>query len=76
MTKPLISAEAITKSYFKGEHKVPVLQGAGLKAHRGEAASVLQHASQLGQSSNRPRRTWVLPGRTCSIEGITSTVSS
>lgn len=41
MTTPLISAEAITKSYFKGEHKVPVLQGAGLKAHRGEFISVI-----------------------------------
>ena len=28
MTTPLISAEAITKSYYKGQHKVPVLQGA------------------------------------------------
>ena len=41
MTKPLISAEAITKSYFRGVHKVPVLQGAGLKAHRGDFISVI-----------------------------------
>ena len=36
MTRPLISAEAISKSYFKGQHMIPVLQGAGLKANRGE----------------------------------------
>lgn len=41
MTKPLISAEAITKSYFKGQHRVPVLQGAGLKAQRGDFISVI-----------------------------------
>ncbi len=41
MTQPLIVAEAISKSYFKGEHKVPVLRGAGLKAHRGEFISVI-----------------------------------
>ena len=41
MTKPLISAEAISKSYFKGQHKVPVLLGAGLKANRGEFISVI-----------------------------------
>ena len=41
MTKPLISAEAISKSYFKGQHKIPVLQGAGLKANRGEFISVI-----------------------------------
>ena len=41
MTKPLISAEAISKSYFKGEHKIPVLQGAGIRANRGEFISVI-----------------------------------
>ncbi|MCA9061653.1 MAG: ABC transporter ATP-binding protein [Planctomycetaceae bacterium] len=41
MTKPLIAAEAITKSYTKGTHKVPVLQGAGLRANRGEFVSVI-----------------------------------
>ena len=41
MTKPLISAEAISKSYFKGQHRIPVLQGAGLKANRGEFISVI-----------------------------------
>lgn len=41
MTKPLISAEAISKSYFKGQHKVPVLQGAGMKANRGDFISVI-----------------------------------
>ncbi len=41
MTRPLISAEAISKSYFKGEHKIPVLQGAGIKANRGEFISVI-----------------------------------
>lgn len=41
MTQPLISAEAISKSYFKGEHKVPVLRGAGLTAQRGEFISVI-----------------------------------
>ncbi len=41
MTQPLIVAEAISKSYFKGEHKVPVLRGAGLRAHRGEFISVI-----------------------------------
>ncbi|MFO0427798.1 MAG: ABC transporter ATP-binding protein [Planctomyces sp.] len=41
MTVPLISAEAIAKSYIKGTHKVPVLQGAGLKATRGEFISVI-----------------------------------
>jgi lipoprotein-releasing system ATP-binding protein len=41
MTRPLISAEAITKSYYKGQHKVPVLQGAGIKAQRGDFISVI-----------------------------------
>lgn len=41
MTTPIISAEAIAKSYVKGTHKVPVLQGAGLKASRGEFISVI-----------------------------------
>jgi len=41
MTRPLITAEAISKSYFKGEHKIPVLQGAGIKANRGEFISVI-----------------------------------
>jgi lipoprotein-releasing system ATP-binding protein len=41
MNRPHISADAITKSYFKGQHKVPVLQGAGLRAQRGEFVSVI-----------------------------------
>lgn len=41
MTRPLICAEAISKSYDKGQHKVPVLQGAGLRANRGEFVSVI-----------------------------------
>lgn len=41
MTQPLISALAIEKSYTKGEHKVPVLRGAGLEAQRGEFISVV-----------------------------------
>ena len=41
MTTPLISAEAITKSYTRGEHKVPVLRGAGLRANRGDFISVV-----------------------------------
>ncbi len=41
MTPPLISAEAISRSYLKGQHKVPVLRGAGLSAHRGEFVSVI-----------------------------------
>ena len=41
MTTPLIAAEAITKSYLKGEHKVPVLRGAGLRANKGEFISVV-----------------------------------
>lgn len=41
MSTPLISAQAIEKSYSKGEHKVPVLQGAGLAANRGEFISVV-----------------------------------
>ena len=41
MTTPLICAEAITKSYTKGEHKVPVLRGAGLRANRGDFISVV-----------------------------------
>jgi lipoprotein-releasing system ATP-binding protein len=41
MTTPLISAEAIAKSYTKGTHRVPVLQGAGLRATRGEFVSVI-----------------------------------
>lgn len=41
MSTPLISAQAIEKSYSKGEHKVPVLQGAGLSANRGEFISVV-----------------------------------
>ena len=36
MTTPLISALAIEKSYAKGQHKIPVLRGAGLTANRGE----------------------------------------
>lgn len=36
MSTPLISAIAIEKSYTKGQHKVPVLRGAGLTAQRGE----------------------------------------
>lgn len=41
MTTPLISAQAIEKSYTKGQHKVPVLRGAGLTAQRGEFISVV-----------------------------------
>ena len=41
MNTPLISAEAISKSYSKGQHKIPVLQGAGLKANRGDFISVI-----------------------------------
>lgn len=41
MTQPLISALAIEKTYTKGEHKVPVLRGAGLEAQRGEFISVV-----------------------------------
>lgn len=41
MTTPLISAQAIEKSYSKGQHKVPVLRGAGLTAQRGEFISVV-----------------------------------
>jgi lipoprotein-releasing system ATP-binding protein len=41
MTTPLISAEAISKCYSKGDHKVPVLTGANLKANRGEFISVV-----------------------------------
>ncbi|MCA9085155.1 MAG: ABC transporter ATP-binding protein [Planctomycetaceae bacterium] len=41
MSSPLISALAIEKSYTKGDHKVPVLRGAGLTAHRGEFISVV-----------------------------------
>ncbi len=41
MTTPLISANAIEKSYSKGQHKVPVLRGAGLAAQRGEFISVI-----------------------------------
>lgn len=41
MKKPLISAQAIEKSYSKGQHKVPVLRGAGLTAQRGEFISVV-----------------------------------
>ena len=41
MTTPLISALAIEKSYVKGQHKVPVLGGAGLTAQRGEFISVV-----------------------------------
>ncbi len=41
MTTPLISALAIEKSYSKGQHKVPVLRGAGLTAQRGEFISVI-----------------------------------
>ncbi len=41
MTTPIIAAEAISKSYSKGAHKVPVLQGAGLRAMRGEFVSVI-----------------------------------
>lgn len=41
MQTPLIAAEAISKSYTKGDHKVPVLTGANLKAGRGEFISVV-----------------------------------
>ena len=41
MSPPLISAQAIEKSYAKGQHKVPVLRGAGLSAQRGEFISVI-----------------------------------
>lgn len=41
MTTPLIAANAIEKSYSKGQHKVPVLRGAGLSASRGEFISVI-----------------------------------
>lgn len=41
MSTPLISAQAIEKSYAKGQHKVPVLRGAGLTAQRGEFISVI-----------------------------------
>ncbi len=41
MTTPLIAAEAISKSYIKGSHDVPVLRGAGLRANRGEFISVV-----------------------------------
>lgn len=41
LTTPLIAAEAISKSYAKGEHKVPVLRGAGLRANRGDFISVV-----------------------------------
>ncbi len=41
MTTPLISALAIEKSYAKGQHKVPVLHGAGLTAQRGEFIAVV-----------------------------------
>jgi len=41
MTLPLISAQAIEKSYTKGQHKVPVLRGAGMTAQRGEFISVV-----------------------------------
>lgn len=41
MTTPLISAQAIEKSYSKGQHKVPVLRGAGLTAQKGEFISVI-----------------------------------
>ena len=41
MTTPLIAANAIEKSYSKGQHKVPVLRGAGLSAQRGEFISVI-----------------------------------
>ncbi len=41
MTTPLISALAIEKSYVKGQHKIPVLRGAGLSAQKGEFISVV-----------------------------------
>ncbi|MEZ6060713.1 MAG: ABC transporter ATP-binding protein [Planctomycetaceae bacterium] len=41
MNQPLISALAIEKAYTKGEHKIPVLRGAGLAANRGEFVSVV-----------------------------------
>ncbi|MEY2725796.1 MAG: Lipoprotein-releasing system ATP-binding protein LolD [Planctomycetota bacterium] len=41
INRPLISAEAISKSYSKGTLKVPVLRGAGLTAQRGEFISVI-----------------------------------
>ena len=44
MPSPLISALAIQKSYAKGEHKVPVLRGAGLEAKRGEFISVIRQS--------------------------------
>jgi lipoprotein-releasing system ATP-binding protein len=49
MTTPLISAEAISKCYAKGDHKVPVLTGANLKANRGEFISV---AGQSGSGKS------------------------
>ncbi|MEY3176079.1 MAG: Lipoprotein-releasing system ATP-binding protein LolD [Planctomycetota bacterium] len=39
--QPLISADAISKTYDKGQLKVPVLRGAGLSAQRGEFISVI-----------------------------------
>ena len=41
LNRPLISAEAISKTYDKGSLKVPVLRGAGLTAQRGEFVSVI-----------------------------------
>lgn len=41
MTTPLISAQAIQKTYTKGEHQVRVLRGAGLAATEGEFVSVI-----------------------------------
>lgn len=41
MNTPLITAQAIEKSYAKGQHKVPVLRGAGLTAQKGEFISVI-----------------------------------
>jgi lipoprotein-releasing system ATP-binding protein len=41
MTTPIISAEAIQKTYTTGEHKVRVLRGAGLTATEGEFISVI-----------------------------------
>lgn len=41
MTQPLITAEAVSRSYFKGQHQVPVLRGVRLAAARGEFVSVI-----------------------------------
>ena len=41
MTQPLITAEAVSRSYLKGQHQVPVLRGVCLSAARGEFVSVI-----------------------------------